>query len=383
MKRLNPKIFAQPDLLKSIQPENLIRLLEPCRDLLESHGLPVPLEKGAEIDSLEINEVLARPDEWMDPHVVEGLHVIGNLGNDENFDELLDIARRNFIEVDMEATAADVAARIWVEAPQALELKVREAGSHRHRKFESFRARDPQSALPVGQLPTEFGPLEADLEAWFTAHKRGVGCRVIRQDLEGEVRFLVQHGQPCKREPSRKGRQSTCTFFRPEKTDLVVYDPLNNELRMSTGTIGEMRLYREKFGKHLFGDPEKFIYAQKYTLDPLKTQGAGALRCRDLGGIEQVKLTEVEYVWPCAFDHTERHKADDVFKALALLERTIEKKAHLAHARFTVKLAGEMNPRPVLVRPPNIAEYGLGEEAAIIEQWLRARGFVVGSIGGR
>jgi hypothetical protein len=378
----NQKTFAQPDLLKSIEPEILMQLLEPCRDLRKSHGLSLPQEEGAEIDALEIHGVLASPDEWMNPHVVEGLHVIGTLGNDENFDELLDIALRNSIEVDMEATAADVAARIWLAAPQALELKNCEAGSYRHRKFETFRARDPQSALPVGQLPIDFGPLEADLEGWFKAHKRGVGCRVIRQDLEGEVWFLVQHGQPCKREPSREGPRSTCTFFRPETTDLVVYDPLNNELRMSTGPASEMRLYREKFGEHLFGDPEKFIYARKYTLGPLHTQGTGALQCRDVGGIEWVRLTEIECVWSRAFDHTERHKADDVFKALAVLERTIAK-ASLAHARFAVKLAGETNPRPVLVHPPNIAEYGRGEEATIIEQWLRARGFVVDWIGGR
>jgi hypothetical protein len=110
MVRFNPKSFAQPDLLKTIQPQNLVRLLEPCRGFLETHGLSLPQEEGLEIDYLKLAGVLAIPDEWMDSHVVEGLHVIGNLGNDENFDELLDIARRNFIE---EATAADVAARIW------------------------------------------------------------------------------------------------------------------------------------------------------------------------------------------------------------------------------------------------------------------------------
>jgi hypothetical protein len=44
MGRFNQKTFAQPDLLKSIQPQNLIRLLEPCRELLESHGLSLPRE---------------------------------------------------------------------------------------------------------------------------------------------------------------------------------------------------------------------------------------------------------------------------------------------------------------------------------------------------
>lgn len=377
MVRFNPKSFAQPDLLKAIHPNNLIRLLEPCREFLETRGLSLPREGDAEIDYPALSGILAQPDEWMDSQTIEGLHVISNLGTDANFDQLLDIARRNFIEVDMEATAADLAARIWIEAPQALELKEREVGSHRRRKFESFRARDPEDVFPPDQLPIQFNDLEADLENWFMARKRGVGCRVIRADLPGEIRFLVQHGQLCKREPSRKGAQSTCTFFRPERTDLVVYDARNNELRISTGTIGELRLYREKFGQHLFGDPEKFVYVQKYTLRPLKTDGARSLQCMDVGGLERVRMTEIEYSWPCAFDYTERHKADDVFKALELKRRSIEADAKLLRARFAVKLCGEASSRPVLIQPPNIAEYGRGEEAALIEQWLRARGFVL------
>ena len=376
MRRFNPKAFAQPDLLKSIQPQNLIRLLEPCRDLLESHGLSLPREEGSEIDYLEINGVLASPDAWMDSHVVEGLHVIGRLGTNENFAELLDIARRNSIDAGMDATAADIAARIWIEAPQALEVKERETVSQRGRRFEIFRAREPQNVLPA-QLPIEFGALEAELEGWFVTEKRGVGCRVIRIDSPSEIQFMVQHGQMCKREPSRKGPQSACTFFRPEQTDLVIYDVLNNELRISTGPIGQMRLYREMFGKHVFGDPEMFVYAHKYTLTPLKTLGSAALYSRDVTGVEWVRLTEIEYAWPSTFYHTERHKAEDVFKAMELTRRGIEVGAQLQHACFAVKLAGESNPWPLLIQPPNVAEYGRGEEAGVIEQWLRARGFVL------
>ena len=381
MLRFNLKTFAQPDRLKEIQPLKLIRILTPCREYLDAHGLSLPQDDREEIDYIVLGGILAAADEWMDSHVVEGLHVIGNLGTDEHFDELLDVARRNFIEVDMDSTAADLAATIWLEAPQALVLKEREAGSHRRRKFESFRARDAEAVVPPEQLPMQFDALETDLEGWFMAKKRGVGCRVVRIDFEGEIRFLVQHGQLCKREPSRKGPQSTCTFFRPEKTDLVIYDALNNELRISTSTIGELRLYREKFGKHVFGDPEKFVYAEKYTLTPLKADGVASLQCRDVGGVEWVRLTELECLWPSAFDYMERLKASDLFKAMELRQRKIDAQADLLHARFAVKLAGEANPRPVLVQPPNIAEYGRGEEAAVIEQWLRARGFViVGSV---
>ena len=42
-----------------------------------------------EIDYMKLAGILAVPDEWMDARVIEGLHIVGNLGTDENFDQLL------------------------------------------------------------------------------------------------------------------------------------------------------------------------------------------------------------------------------------------------------------------------------------------------------
>ena len=79
-------------------------------------GFLLPESAEVEIDYLHLATILASPDERMDSDVIEGLHVISTVGTDDNFDELLDIARRNFIEVDLEATACDLAARIWLVA---------------------------------------------------------------------------------------------------------------------------------------------------------------------------------------------------------------------------------------------------------------------------
>lgn len=378
MVRSNMKSYSQPDVLKTIQTYCLLRVLGPSRSLLEELGFEWPDTTNAGIDYLLLARLLASPDERMDAHVIEGLHIIGSLGVDENFDELLDIARRNFIDVDLEATAADLAARIWVEAPDQLVLKEREVGTQRRRRFETFRARDPLNPIPPEDLPNSLEGLDADLEAWFIAKKRGVGCRVLRTDFEDEVRFLVQHGELCRREPSRKGPLSTCTFFRPEKTDLVVYDFIHNELRINARTLGELRLYREKFGKHLFGDPEWFDYAHKYTLEPLRTDGQRSLECRDIWGVDRVWLTELEYDWPQrAFHLVEKKKAIDLFEALAHWKMSLPQEARLVKARFAVQLTGESSPRPLVVQPPNIAEYGRGEEATPIEHFLRERRFVL------
>jgi hypothetical protein len=313
----------------------------------------------------------------MDAHVIEGLHVITTVGKDDNFDELLDMARRNFIEVDLEATACDLAARIWLVAPQLLQLKDREQMVDRRRRFESFRARDPEIVVPLEDLPTDLGPLQEDLEASFQSKKRGIGCVIVRNDISGLAQFLIQHGQPCRRVPSRRGAESTCTLYRPEQTDKVIYDPTHNELRSNASRPWDLRLYREKIGLHLFGDPNKFVYAEKYTLAPLQKDGPAALYCRDVGGMERVTLVELEYVSDVSLNFIERPRADDVFRALALKNRSIEPEADIVRASFEVKFQGEKKPRPVDILPRNVAKYGRGEEAATIEQWLHLRGFVL------
>jgi hypothetical protein len=239
-----PKSFGQPDVLKAIKPIHLLRILKPCQAFLEANGLSLPEDGDGHIDYLRLAAVLASPDERMDSDVIEALHVIATLGTNDNFDELFDIARRNFVDIEMEATAADLAATIWLDAPQALQIKDRERMVQRRRRYESFRARDPENIVPVEKLPTDLTNLELDLDGCFQAKKRGIGCRVVRSDVGGEVHFMIQHGQPCKREPSRKGAQSTCTFFRPERTDGVIYDPGNNEFRINASGLSDRLMPR-------------------------------------------------------------------------------------------------------------------------------------------
>jgi hypothetical protein len=55
----------------------------------------------------------------------------------------------------------------------------------------------------------------------------------------------------------------------------------------------------------------------------------------------------------------------------------VEKQAHISRAVFKIKLTGEKRPRTVTIRAGNKSGYNRGEEATMIEDWLRARGFVL------
>jgi hypothetical protein len=93
--------------------------------------------------------------------------------------------------------------------------------------------------------------------------------------------------------------------------------------------------------------------------------------------MERVWLVDLEYVSDAALNFIERLRSDDVFQALALKNRSIEPDVDIRRAVFQVKFQGERKLRSVEIQPRNVAKYGRGEEAAIIEQWLHLREFVL------
>ena len=371
------KSFARPDLLKTIHPKHLANLLEPHRRFLEDRGFDLAAGAEQELDCLALAGILAQPDEETPSDLVEALYVIESFSDEQHFDDLLAMAEAAGMEVGEEETAVDLAVRLYLHDANLLERKLREQLCDRRRTFESYRLADPASGMEVDNLPRDLTPLEADLDRYFESKKRGGHSCVVRKDAANEIRFLVQHGQTCKREPSRKGGRSTCTFFRPEKTDVVLLDLAHKELRINASSVPDLRQYRTLFGRHLFRNEDYFVFAEKYTLEPLQIAGEMALNCRDIEGIDSVKLKEVEYVWGGAFEHTETQRATDLFKALPLIRRGLECEPVIRKAVFEVKLTGERRARTVTIKAGNRSGYARGDEAMVIERWLRARGFVI------
>ncbi len=246
----------------------------------------------------------------------------------------------------------------------------------RRRRFESFVARDGAPAVQVEQLLNDTSAIEADLRTKFVEKKLGRKCTVTRRDCPGEIRFLIQRGEPYTRQPSCDDVNSGATFYRPERTDFVIVDVINNELRINAKGITVVKLYREVFCQHLFGDKDRFVYADKYTLEPLKTKGKAALECSDIEGVKSVSLTELEYRWPGPFDHRDTSRATDVLRALSRRWSSI-KCADFVTAKFKVDLVDEERPRFVKIIARNTTDSSRGEEALIIEEWLRQRGFIL------
>lgn len=373
MARRFHKSFTEPDLLKALQRPVLLLIVTAAAEVLSEKGFTVP-KADEPLDYRALAASLAEPDARIND-LAEALYLIRNVGVDDRFDDLREVAGNLNVRIDPLDSVVDIAARVYLAEPEALIRLDRATLYRRRRKFESFVARDVCQLCPE-QMLTDVSGLEGELSDWFVSTKRGRRCTVTRIECPGELRFLVQHGEPYTRRASCDDDHSGAVFYRPEQTDFITFDFTYNELRINARHIREVKVYRRLFSLHLFDDEHFLVYAEKYTLEPLRDHGRAALECRDIDGIEDVSLEELECYWPGPYRHRDRTYATDVFGALSHRWRSIRATAELRMAKFSVKLRGERDSRSLRIKPRNIAEYGHGDEGEMIEEWMRHRGFI-------
>jgi hypothetical protein len=193
---------------------------------------------------------------------------------------------------------------------------------------------------------------------------------------------MVRHGGPYKREESLKGLEPSGNSFRPLACDVLVYDCDKGELRMHAQLRGVKELYLKGFRRHFFGREDYFPHGAKYTLDPSSRDGEASLACSAVAAVDSVRLREVHLDWGGPNGEYEVRKAADLFKAVQHRGRaSVPNAPRTARAVFAVKFSDARRPRPVTIRPPNVALYVRDDDSVRVEEWLAKRGFVEAASG--
>ena len=379
MATYNLRRFAHAEGLKAIGREHLLALLKPHKSYLDRRGFTLPPSASDGIDYEQLVNVLMSPDTTTPKGLIDALYFIHEMATPESMDILLHEADSNGITLDgnPDPTPADVAVQVYLQDKDLLERKHAEQYLTRPRSYEYFQTET--APAPKFRKPSQktLSALARDLDDWFEKKKRGRGSRVFVYPKKDVVWFLVRHGDPFKREGSLDGDQTSSVFYRPEKYDVLVYDPATGEIRMNACSKGEKEMLRQKFGRHLFNDDDFFPGTGKYTLEPLRSDGDTSIVCTDVDGMEWVRLKEVQYFWGGAEKEIEIRKANDVFAALAARGRGMPSKARIIRASFQVKFTDSKTARTVTIRPSNIAQYTRDSDAAVVEDWLSKRGFIL------
>lgn len=372
--------FSDVNALKTISPEHLLKLLHPHKEYFAARDLKLPSALGPEtLDYEALTRVFMTPDVDTPKELNDALFFINEMSDSACADELLEELEKHGIKFDTGAspTPADIAVRTWLCDREILERKHAEQFSASTRSFEYYQI--AAGKVPAFKTPTskQLKALESDLDDWFEKKKRGRGTRVFLFQRPDEVWFMVRHGELYKREGSLNKGKSESVYYRPEKHDVLTYDCRVGEIRINAASKKEKELYRNKFGLHLFGNEEFFPGTSKYTLEPLKTDGADSLACDDIEGMDWIRLKEIKYHWGGPHGEIETRTADDLFAAWAERKKGIHPKARIIRASFLVKFADSKVARTVTIRPSNVANYKRDDDAAVIESFLVKRGFVV------
>ncbi len=379
MSAYNLQRFAQPDVLKNIQQNNLITFLKQYEDYLSGRGFSFDLKEDGKLDFGTLCQILMNPSEDMDIDFVEALFFIQEMSGDKHFDELNDQAEANHLSIHEDSTSADLALALWLHDPELLKRSHAEVMILSPKSFMYFQS--DQKSPDTFDLPKAktVKTLEGDMNTWFSGNKRGAGCRILPVSAKDEDKtyFLIRHGMPFKREGKIESGKSKIIFYRPEFHDVIVYGHANNELAVfnKSGAKKERTMYLDFFSLHLFGQADYFPSAKKYTLQPLIDSGVNALACADIDGLENVKLVEIQLQFHGSYNDKQIRRSNDIFASLKEREQEFPTSGTLVSASFSVKFETAKRPRMVKVRTPNVANFDRKEDSHLIETWLRKRGF--------
>lgn len=380
MPAFNPRIFTSPDRLKHISPARLKTFLGQWQDYFEDRGLDIASASTDDMPLSDIAHILMNPDAAVPEDMVNALYYVHETATHEAMEELLDRAEGAGIdlETDYEATAADVAVQIWLAQPTLLQRQHAEMVAFKRLNFMYFAGSRPKKK--AAELPTisevSAKLMQSRMDDWFKAKKRGGNSRLFAFPRGEKVWLLVRHGMPHRREGKHEeDGEGGIAFYQPEVHDVLIYDSQTDEIGVNAGTKGERELYLKTIGEVLFGSEVYFERSERYTLDPLREDGPGALAHEDIEGLAGVRLVEFGRRWPGRIAELEIRKSEDLFKSYGENWEKRLSGGSFTHATFKFAFVGTKRERSVTIRPANIARYERESDAEVIESWLKARGF--------
>ncbi len=373
--------LGSPDQLRSIDARYLNELLSPYRAFLEKHGITLPLGgRDAPLKYIALVQLLLAPPEDMPADFSDAVYYIDGLATPSGIDALEAAAKAAGISVWLErhldVTPAEIVLKLWLKNRPLVERVHAEMTLGRLRSFEYFQPDSVETPF-LDELPkATVQAMETELNQCFYVRRRGRYARILLSETKGNVWLYIGHGGLLRRVGTVKDRGTASICYRPELYDAVVFVRATGELGINARSQWETSLYQRLCGKHLFGNEQLFVGRAKYTLSPLLEYGRNALQCRDIPGMEWVRLTHVLVQEHGSSPRLDSSSSDDLFDSWGTSGLPYSPGARLVSARFHIKIAGCRAPQRVVIRPSNRAQYSQDSDQPWIETWFRRRGFI-------
>lgn len=376
----NLNLFTHAGTFRRVRPEFLCKWLEPARGYLAGRGFTFP-EVGSDgaIDYDRLAGIFMEPDAGMPRELMHSASLIHEMSSEPAMNDLLDVAGRFNISIDVgdAPDPIDVAVQVWILKPDVLEQVHQMHQLDRPRGFVHYVT--DQSPVPAFTEPTaqQTQDLEAALGEWFYNTKRGRHAKVWMYKRPGEYWFLVRHGLASKRQEIVSAEGSDTLIFRPGEYDVLVYNRSRGELRVHGCSQREVEVLRVLFGRHVFGDENFFPGGARFTLAPLVNDGRKCLACRDVAGIEDITLTEVQTYTGGRDWLRQTQQAWDLFTLIEQERVVLPEVDWLVRASFLVRFSDSKKRRMIKILGSNKLSVVRDGDTELMEKWLDARGFII------
>jgi hypothetical protein len=356
-----------------------------------SSGFNAPLQNDGKIDFKKLFGLLTEP-ENIPSEVANALFYIDALSTPSGADTLQEQAETVGLDISCvgeNVSPSDYVLKVWLQRPDLVKRVLAESSVETIQAAESFYGRDVAGLTSIPKF--KINAVEKAMDRWFTGKRRGTGTEISHFKKADAHWFVIRRGDAFRRETliNQKTKDSDASFGYPEIHDILIYDPVFNELRIRAKGVNIKKEYRRVFGLELFGDVDYFTLGDKFTLKPLLERKKDALNCGGIPGIRGARLTRIEY--PLRNDQNEviSHAADDILASFAGRESSLGASSTLLWSSITslssvtIKLdIGEcdgvrIGERSVRIIPPNRALYKRDGALPLIEQFLIYNGFVL------
>lgn len=373
--------FAKPNILKSIDPELLIRLLKPYKEWLETSGVNLQSADNLDENTTDKLSIALMDGSSLPPGLPELQSLIDEMSKPALFDRLLACAKSAKLRLPANVTGVDLAVRLYLKAPQLLEEVRLEVASLKPRKISRYMATSETIPVVPDGVEKRVGALEAALSKDFQSRKRGTGTRVHFYREPTGFRLMIRRGDTLRSQAVIDEDDATRRLIlRPELYDVVRYDTQHGDLLVNARAKGDALAYCRLIGIHLFKNMHLFDAADtpaRYTLEPIRDQERVLLSAAEFATIEYVSLSVLELEHP-SHDHVRsRLGPDDAFTALELTGGHIDSAAILRRAQFKFKMVDEKRERSVIIIPPISAIYEHDDLSEEIEEFIERRGLLL------
>ena len=381
MKSFSTSRLANHHVLAQFSPWLLYEFLcRHCREL-EVSGWLVPDNANAiDYNSLATFFRQYSPSQ-ANQRLTEAIHLILCMSAPGMYEVLDQEAGRLGLPFMLSDLNEELALRIWLVAPDALERRQLESAVYERETYKAFSPRQHPTLPVTFPAPIVLQQMASELNATFEfqSQRRWSNFRVFGYEYSERFYFAFRRGDPFRLEPSvNDDGESGSTIYRPECFDVCRLHPLTGELEVNAHTLALTNAYLNLIGNFLLGVNDLYIPACKYDLSPLKL-GPESLSTADFAGeIVQATVLEIEYEAPGVRSGSVVLKGPDAFSTMSFFGESLSE-LKIIRTKLEIVFRGSSKPRKLTLMAPDRIRLSRPSDLDTLEHWLQARGILMGA----